>query len=137
MRAARPFGSARALLEASEAASSRVDRHGWLEAFRHHPRIGERSAERSQSPSASQSSAREQAGMDAAAAGDREAFVQANREYEARFGHVFVVCASGKGAREMLEALRARMTNDPETELRVAAEEQKKITRLRLERLLA
>src|SRR4030095_5810131 len=124
-----------ALLDASDAASSRVDRDGWLEAFRHHPRIGERSAARAQSASASQSSAREQSGVAAAVAAARDALAQANRDYEARFGHVFIVCASGKSAGEMLAALRARMGNDPDAELRIAAEEQKKITRLRLERL--
>jgi len=136
MNAARPFASAQALLDASEAAWARVDRAGWLEAFRHHPRIGERTAGRTQSESASESSAREQSGMEAADAADRDAFVQTNREYEARFGHVFIVCASGKSAREMLEGLRTRMHNDPETELRTAADEQKTITRLRLERIL-
>jgi allantoicase len=136
MNAGRPFGSAKSLLAAAEAAFARVDRDGWLEAFRHHPRIGERSAERGQSAAASQSSAREQSGADAAGASEREALARANREYESRFGHVFIVCASGKSAGEMLEILRARMTGDPETELRVASEEQRKITRLRLERLL-
>ena len=136
MNAARPFGSPQALLDASASAAARVDRAGWLEAFRHHPRIGEGSAERSPSAAAAESSAREQSGMDEAAGADRAALAQANREYEARFGHVFIVCASGKTAREMLEGLRARMANDPETELRVAADEQKTITRLRLERVL-
>ena len=136
MNAARPFASAPALLEASDAAWARVDRAGWLEAFRHHPRIGERSADRTQSAAAAESSVREQAGMEAAAAADRDAFIQANREYEDRFGHVFIVCASSKSAREMLEGLRARMSHDPETELRAAADEQKKITRLRLESVL-
>lgn len=59
-----------------------------------------------------------------------------NREYERRFGHVFLISASGRGADDVLAALRARMGNDPATELRVAAAEQRKITRLRLERLL-
>ena len=136
MTAARPFSSAAALTAAADAAFARVDRDGWLEAFRHHPRIGERSAERAQSGTASQSSAREQSGMDTAGAAERDALAQANREYESRFGHVFLVCASGKSAREMLDALRARMSNDPETELRVAAEELQKIARLRLERLV-
>ena len=134
MRAARPFASAKSLLDAAEAAGARVDRDGWLEAFRHHPRIGERSAERAQSASAQQASEREQAGV---ADADRAALAQANRDYEARFGHVFLICASGKPAGEILRALRERMTNDPDTELRIAADEQKQITRLRLERLLA
>jgi allantoicase len=134
--AGRPYASAQALLDAADAAFARVDRDGWLEAFRHHPRIGERSAERAQSASASESSAQEQSAVDAAGAADRDALAQANREYEARFGHVFIVCASGKSAREMLDGLRARLPADPEAELHTAAGEQTKITRLRLERLL-
>jgi allantoicase len=134
MTAARPFASAKALLDAGDASAARVDRDGWLEAFRHHPRIGEQSSERAQSEAARQSSAREQAGVAGAAAAERDALAQANREYEGRFGHVFIVCAAGKPASDILGALRARMGNDPDTELRVAAEEQKKITRLRLER---
>jgi allantoicase len=136
MAAARPYTSAKSVLAASDAAAAGVDRDGWLEAFRHHPRIGERDAERAQSPSAAAASAREQSGMDAAAAAERDALAQANADYERRFGHGFVVCASGKSAGEMLGALRARMGNDPDTELHTAAAEQKKITRLRLERLL-
>jgi allantoicase len=133
MNAARPFASAKGLLETASAALDRVDRDGWFEAFRHHPRIGERSAERAQSASAAQASTREQAGV---ADADRAALAQANREYEARFGHVFLVSASGKSAGDILRELRARMSNDPATELRVAADELKKIARLRLERLL-
>jgi allantoicase len=132
----RPFVSPQALLDAADTASARVDRDGWLEAFRHHPRIGERSAERSQSASAAHASSREQSGMDAAGAVERDALAQANREYEQKFGHVFIVSAEGKSAGEMLATLRARMNNDSGTELRMAADEQKKITRLRLARLL-
>lgn len=60
---------------------------------------------------------------------------QANREYLAKFGHIFIVCASGKSAGEMLAIVRSRLPNSPEQEIRVAAGEQQKITRLRLERL--
>ena len=66
----------------------------------------------------------------------RQRFVQLNREYEARFGYIFIICASGKSADEMLAALERRLTNDPGEELRMAAEEQRRITRLRLEKLL-
>ena len=65
------------------------------------------------------------------------ALAEGNRAYEARFGHIYLVCATGKSAPELLEILRARLGNDPATELRVAAAEQAKITRLRLEKLLA
>ena len=136
MLAARPFGSASNVLQASDAALARVDRDGWLESFRHHPRIGERAAERTSSASAAASSAREQSGVGDPSRSELEAIAKANDEYEARFGHVFIISAAGKSAGEILQALRARILNDPDTEVRLAAEEQKTITRLRLERLL-
>jgi len=71
-----------------------------------------------------------------ASADETAALAEANRAYEARFGHVFIVCASGKSAPEMLALLRERLNNDPKAELTIAADELKKITRLRLERLL-
>ena len=64
------------------------------------------------------------------------ALAEENRRYEARFGHVFLISAAGRTAADVLAALRQRMENDPATELEVAAEEQRKITRLRLERML-
>ena len=136
MLAARPFGSAANVLQASATAMARVDRNGWLEAFRHHPRIGERAAKRAQSAAAAESSAREQASAGESAGPDLEALAQANHDYERRFGHVFIISAAGKSAGDILKALRARMANDADTEAGVAAEEQKTITRLRLERLL-
>ena len=71
-----------------------------------------------------------------AAPGERERLAARNHEYEARFGYIFIVCAAGKSAGEMLGMLESRMTNDPIAELRVAAGEQRKITRLRLVKLL-
>ena len=134
--AARPYRSAKALLHAAEGAINEVDDAGWREAFRHHPRIGEQQAERAQTPASAASSAREQSGVGGASSEERAALAAANREYEQRFGHVFLVSAAGKSTAEILQALRARMANDPAAELRVAVEEQKKITRARLERLL-
>lgn len=67
----------------------------------------------------------------------RAELAEANRTYESRFGYIFIVCATGKSAEEMLALVRSRLRNDAETELRVAADEQRKITRLRLEKLLA
>jgi allantoicase len=136
MAAARPFGSAREMLASAEGAADLVGPEGWREAFRHHPRIGERQAERTQSPAAQDLSAREQEGMAHASADDRSALLEGNRVYQDRFGYVFIICATGRTAGEMLALLRERLSNDPETELRVAAGEQRKITRLRLERLL-
>lgn len=129
MLAARPFASKRALFQAAEDAWWALGSDDWLEAFGEHPRIGER---------VNDALARhEQAGMNGAGEETRAALAQGNREYEARFGHVFLICATGKSATDMLGALRARCGNDPATELRIAAGEQAKITRLRLENLAA
>jgi allantoicase len=136
MAAARPFASAPAALAAADKAADAVDPHGWREAFRHHPRIGERQAERRQSDTAQTLSSREQGSVQEAAAADLASLADANRAYEERFGHVFIVSAAGKTAPEMLALLRDRLKNDPETELRIAAGEQRTITRLRLEGLL-
>ncbi|MFQ5689438.1 MAG: 2-oxo-4-hydroxy-4-carboxy-5-ureidoimidazoline decarboxylase [Gemmatimonadota bacterium] len=99
----------------------------WLEAFARHPRIGD--------PGVVGVAGREQARVRNASAETRRALARANQEYEERFGHVFLICASGLEAEEMLGALRARLRNEPATELANAAEEQLKITRLRLHHL--
>ena len=128
MAESRPFRDLSALRDAADRIGSSLGREDWLEAFAAHPRIGEKGSRWSEA---------EQAGARGA---DREtlaALVEANRRYESRFDHIFIVCATGKSAAEMLELLRARIDNDPETELRIAAEEQRKITNLRLEKLLA
>jgi len=117
-----------AMHEAADRAFAQLASWDIREAMNHHPRIGDLKA-------ASASDAREQAG--AASAGDdvKRALLEGNRAYEARFGHIYLVCATGKSGREMLEILNARLANDPETELAVAAEEQRKITHLRLDKL--
>lgn len=132
---ARPFSSAAELLEAAERAWWELEREDWLEAFGGHPRIGERKGG-AQPERGARWSAQEQAGVNGAEEETRAALAEGNRAYEERFGHIYIVCATGKSAGEMLEILRARLENDPETELRVAAGEQARITRLRLERLL-
>lgn len=129
MLAARPFASDAALFEAAERVWWALDSADWLEAFGGHPRIGERGKDAW--------AWREQAGVSGAAEETRSALARGNREYEARFGHVFLICASGKSAAEMLAALRGRLANDAMSELRIAAGEQAKITRLRLENLAA
>jgi OHCU decarboxylase len=133
---ARPYASPKALRQVAQAALDDIDDAGWREAFLHHPRIGERSARRAQSAASDASSAREQSAVAAASTAERDALAAANREYEQKFGHVFLIAAAGKSAAEILQALRGRMANDPATELRVAAEEHRTITRQRLERLL-
>jgi 2-oxo-4-hydroxy-4-carboxy-5-ureidoimidazoline decarboxylase len=133
MTAARPFDSAEAMAATADAVWWSLDRADWLEAFAAHPPIGEIGLGGSHE---SRWPAREQAGVASAPAGVRERLAAANREYDARFGYIFIVCATGKSADEMLAMLERRLTNDPEAELRIAAEEQRKITQLRLSNLL-
>ncbi len=136
MVASRPFGKRADVFAASDGAADALRDNDWLDAFRHHPRIGEHQAERAQSDLARGWSAREQSGVRSAAAADVTALAEGNREYERRFGHVFIVCAAGKNVHEMLADLRSRLQNDPSTELKTAAAEQRKITRRRLEKVL-
>lgn len=123
-----PYASDASLREAAERVWWRLDRDDWLEAFAAHPRIGDRSGD--------DWSRREQRGVGDAAAEIRRALEDGNRDYEERFGHVYLVCATGRTAAELLEDLRARLSHDPERELRIAAGEQAKITALRLEKLV-
>jgi OHCU decarboxylase len=125
--AGRPYPDLAALLEAADAAWWAVPSDEWDRAFAAHPRIGERSAGWP---------GREQAGVEGAAGLTLRQLADGNREYEARFGRVFLICAAGRSADEMLAELRTRLGNDAASELRAAAGEQRKITRLRLQRLL-
>jgi OHCU decarboxylase len=125
MARARPFPDVSRALEAAERIWASLEKEDWLEAFRAHPRIGDRAA--------SGREAREQAGAHAATAEVRAHLSEANRLYEERFGHVFLVDATGKTGAEMLELLRQRIGTEPDEELRIAAGEQRKITRRRLE----
>ncbi len=136
MIARRPFKSRDDVLSATDELFDALEHADWREAFAHHPRIGENSGEKPQGEQGSAWSAREQAGLDSASADVHSQLAAANREYERRFGYIYIVCASGKPADKMLALARERLTNDPEKELKVAAKEQRKITRLRLEKLL-
>jgi allantoicase len=136
MLAARPFERPEALLAASDATFQRLSSDDWLEALRHHPRIGERRAQRAQSAQAAQWSAGEQAGVSGAGEASLAQLSDLNRQYESRFGFVFLICASGRTADEIAAALRQRLENDPAAELATAAAEHRKITALRLEKLL-
>jgi allantoicase len=131
--AGRPYRDLGALLEAGDTAVRGLDRDGLAEALSGHPRIGERAAGDSAEATWSR---QEQAGVGTAAGEVRAALEEANRAYEARFGHVFLIRASGRSAEEVLATLRQRLGNEPDTEWGVVAEELRQITRLRLERLL-
>jgi OHCU decarboxylase len=133
---ARPFGDADTLLRRADQIWWSLEPDDWREAFRHHPRIGERSAQVAQDSRARAWSAGEQRGVSDAGADVRAAIAEGNREYERRFGYIYLVSAAGRSADELLALLRGRLANDPAIELGVAAAEQAKITRLRLLKLL-
>ena len=135
MVTARPYHSDRAMFEIAERTWWDLEPDDWLEAFSHHPRIGERIAEGQGSDTELRWSTAEQAGMDQADRETHDAMMARNLEYEERFGYVFLICATGRSGYEMLMALLTRLDNDPTEELRVAAAEQEKITRIRLEKL--
>lgn len=135
----RPFGGDERLFAEAERVWWELDPEDWREAFSAHPRIGERDpgsiGEAGETSGAW--SREEQSGVDGSTAETRRALAEGNRAYEERFGHVFLIFASGRSGEEMLAELRRRLDNDPEEELRVAAGEQARITRHRLEKLPA
>jgi 2-oxo-4-hydroxy-4-carboxy-5-ureidoimidazoline decarboxylase len=135
MTESRPFPNERALLEESDRIWSSLPRKDWLEAFSHHPRIGEKQLRERFAATASWAT-QEQQGTQGASGQVLAELATGNEQYERQFGFVFLICATGKSADEMLKAQRARMGNDPDTEIRIAAEEQAKITRIRLEKWL-
>ena len=136
MAAERPFHDLQQLLATADAVWWALDAEDWLEAFSRHPKIGEKESERAQGRNARQWSEQEQAGTHSADEETRLALSAANREYERKFGHIYIICATGKTADEMLSILKERLQNDADRELRVAAEEQRRITHLRLQKLL-
>src|SRR5438105_2325876 len=137
MTAARPFASEQELFIRADDISAVLEDEDWLEAFRAHPKIGEQKAATVQSHQEQKWSSQEQSGVAEASTGTISQLAERNREYEDRFGFIFIVCASGKSPDEMLEILNRRIENDQLTEFRIAGEEQRKITRLRLEKLLS
>jgi OHCU decarboxylase len=167
MAAARPFGTFRELADEADRVWRSLSRKDWLEAFAAHPQIGaagtgpaglhpppnsaekgtdlfNRSSQQSTElgknksvPNSERWSREEQSGTRGASPETLANLADANRDYEERFGYIFIVCASGRNAAEMLALAQARLDNDPATELAIAVEEQRKITRLRLEKLLS
>jgi 2-oxo-4-hydroxy-4-carboxy-5-ureidoimidazoline decarboxylase len=135
MLSRRPFGSTESLLAAARDVWFALRETDWREAFAHHPKIGDREALNRRFPATAHLSAREQAGVSGVSDDRLDALAAGNQEYERKFGYIFIVCATGKTAEEMLALLRARLPNDPATEIRIAAGEQAKITELRLMQL--
>jgi len=136
MEARRPFGNQEALLSSAAEVWWSLGEDDWRQAFAHHPKIGDRESLRKRFASTASWAADEQKGAIDASESVLDALARGNRDYEEKFGYIFIVCATGKSAPEMLALLEARLPNDPEPEMKNAAEEQMKITRLRLEKLL-
>jgi 2-oxo-4-hydroxy-4-carboxy-5-ureidoimidazoline decarboxylase len=136
MATRRPFADPDAVFAAALEVARGLAQSDWLEAFAAHPRIGDLDSLRSKFAHTASWSAREQQSVASAAEATLRALAAGNEAYQAKFGHIFIVCASGKTADEMLALLEQRLGNAPADELRVAAAEQEKITRLRLQKLL-
>ena len=133
--AGRPYSDLDALLATSDRVWSRLSPDDWREAFAKHPRIGERAAATA-TASEQRWSQGEQSRAQESPASVLAELAMANAEYEERFGHVFLICATGRSADEILANARSRLQNDPDRELAIAAEEQRRITHIRLRKLL-
>lgn len=131
----RLFASIDALHDTANACFDRLADQDWLETFSCHTKIGDIDSLRRKPTGNLTWSKDEQAGMDSADEQTIASLAAGNNEYEQKFGYIFIVCASGKSAIEMLEILKKRLPNDPQTELALAAAEQRKITHLRLDKL--
>ncbi len=135
MLARRPFTDDPALLKTAEESWFSLSREDWLEAFSHHPKIGDVKSLREKFRNTLQWAQNEQSAVKRASEETIKKLAEANQAYEDRFGYIFIVCASGKSAEEMLSVLQNRLGNEPSKELQIAAREQYKITSLRLRKL--
>ena len=131
----RPHASIEELIARANEAWWSLQPNDWLEAFRSHPKIGEKKSANAVSAQSTQWSAQEQQGVQHAGADTVYKLAALNRDYEKKFGFIFIVCATGKSSDEILALLEQRLDNDPAAELRIAAAEQAKITELRLRKL--
>lgn len=132
----RPFAYKKTLLEQARLQWELCGPPDWLEAFTHHPKIGDLKSLEKKFASTRQWAGGEQKGVNTADQQILAALAQGNDDYEKKFGYIFIVCATGKSAGEMLEILKKRLPNQPEEEIQIAQGEQMKITLIRLEKLL-
>jgi 2-oxo-4-hydroxy-4-carboxy-5-ureidoimidazoline decarboxylase len=122
------------LFEDAEEMWYKCNEDDWKEAFTHHPMIGDIDSLRKKF-SNDQFAAKEQASINDSSEKTLQALAEGNHVYQQKFGYIFIVFATGKSAEEMLEILQARLNNNPEEEIKIAMEEQSKITQLRLQNL--
>ncbi|WP_062264233.1 2-oxo-4-hydroxy-4-carboxy-5-ureidoimidazoline decarboxylase [Endozoicomonas arenosclerae] len=132
MVAARPYANLESLLVASDAVWSHCTKDDYLEAFDAHPKIGDINSLKEKYANTQTMAGHEQSGVNEASEQTLTALADGNSQYEKRFGYIFIVCATGKSASEMLSLLEQRLGNEPADELLIAASEQHKITRIRL-----
>jgi 2-oxo-4-hydroxy-4-carboxy-5-ureidoimidazoline decarboxylase len=125
------------ILEDAEEQWYQCSERDWKEAFSHHPRIGDMDSLKKKFMPTANWAVGEQGGVKTASQDTLEALARGNRDYEMKFGYIFIVCATGKTAEEMLDLLQNRLKNDPKDEIQIAADEQNKITKIRLEKLVS
>ena len=134
--ASRPIDSKGALLKVAEEIWFSLKSEDWLEAFTHHPKIGDIESLREKFHNTKSISENEQSVVNDASENTLKNLAKSNQLYEDKFGFIFIVCATGKSADQMLTLIKMRLNNNIETEMQNAAKEQNKITQLRLEKLL-
>jgi 2-oxo-4-hydroxy-4-carboxy-5-ureidoimidazoline decarboxylase len=132
-----PVSDKETLFEQASSIWYSLSDNDWREAFTHHPKIGDINSLKEKFASTSAWAAGEQAAVQHSSQAVLEALADGNTRYEEKFGYIFIVCATGKSAEEMLELLQARLPNEPAEEIKIAMAEQAKITQIRLEKLLA
>jgi 2-oxo-4-hydroxy-4-carboxy-5-ureidoimidazoline decarboxylase len=137
MAACFPFPSKEVLFQEAEGAWNSLSKEDWLEAFEHHPKIGDVNSLKEKFAATANWASGEQASVRQASQQIIEQLAEGNKQYEHKFGYIFIVCATGKSAAEMLNILQARLPNSTEEEIKIAAAEQAKITKIRLEKLLS
>ena len=131
-----PFDSKEEMISRSEKIWYSLDKKDWLESFSHHPKIGDLKSLKEKYSETKNFAENEQSAAKEASMETLTELAKYNEDYEKKFGYIFIVCATGKSADEMLSIIKNRIQNDPETEIKIAMEEQNKITKLRLEKLL-
>ncbi|MDQ3666592.1 MAG: 2-oxo-4-hydroxy-4-carboxy-5-ureidoimidazoline decarboxylase [Acidobacteriota bacterium] len=136
MAAECPFANSNQLITIADRVWWTLEPFDWLQAFASHPRIGENKAARSTAADTQNWAAQEQSGARSVAKKTARTLAELNRQYEEKFGYIYIVCATGKNPEEVLANLRERLPNDAETELRIAAREQSRIIKLRLGKLI-
>ena len=132
----RPFQNKDDLYQKAESIWYSLSSKDWLEAFTHHPKIGNIDSLRKKFHNTKSISEDEQSGINDAAESTLKDLAESNQLYQDKFGFIFIICATGKSADEMLALIKIRLNNNANAEMLNAAEEQNKITQLRLEKLL-